>query len=166
MSSSDIVPLLKEILSRISVLEAKVGSGSAAGSGSASSSSAGGAGELPASIRAFDAYCASALDPFEAACNKLGGDAQVAGAIVKAAWSEMRKVLLMASKCKEPAQAALMPVLSGVVAKIKEASAMIKRNEWEKHSKTVSEGMSALNWWVIIMVYLSYFVLILLLGWL
>lgn len=106
----------------------------------------GGAAELPRSIRAFDAYTAAQLDPFVAACNKLGGDAATVGGHVQGAWGEMRKFLLMASACKEPAPAALPPLLAGVAAKMKDVGSSVNRNEWEKHSKTCAEGVQCLNW--------------------
>lgn len=145
MSSNDIMPMLKEILSRISVLESKI-EGSGSGGAAAPATNMSGAGDLPASVKGFDSYSSALLDPFESACNKLGGDAQAAGAIVKSAWQEMRKIIVMAAACKEPSQAALPGLLTGVSSKIKEASAVVKRNEWEKHTKTVSEGLSCLNW--------------------
>jgi adenylyl cyclase-associated protein len=102
--------------------------------------------ELPRSIRAFDAYTTANLDPFVAVCDKLGGDAQVMGQLVKEAWIEMRKFLLMASASKEPAPTALGSLLTGVAGKMKEISGKVNRNEWEKHSKTCSEGVQCLNW--------------------
>ncbi len=142
MSTADILPILKEILSRISVLEGKIEGSAPAGDANA------GTGDLPPSVKGFDKYCSAFLDPFEIAYNKLGGDAQLAGAVIKSAWHEMRKVLVIAAACKEPAQAALPGLLAGVIAKIKESSNVVKRNEWEKHAKTCSEGISCLNWCV------------------
>ena len=31
---------------------------------------------------------------------------------------------------------------------MKEAKNLIKRNEWEKHTKTCSEGIGCLNWYL------------------
>ena len=39
--------------------------------------------DLPNSIKEFDSYCASYLDPFVAACTALGGDATEIGKTVK-----------------------------------------------------------------------------------
>ncbi len=142
MSASDVVPLLKEILARLSVLEGKVG-GSESNSNVSNNSTTS---DVPPSVKGFDAYSTSFLDPFENACNKLGGDAQTAGSVVKKAWLEMRKIIVMAASCKEPDQASLQSLFSGVSSKIKEASTVINRNEWEKHTKTISEGISCLNW--------------------
>ena len=102
--------------------------------------------EVPRSIRAFDSYCLAQLNPFVAACDKLGGDAAIMGQLVKEAWAEKRKFLLIASACKEPAQAALPGLLGGLAGKMREISAAVKRNEWEKHTKTCSEGVQCLNW--------------------
>lgn len=135
--------LLKTILSRLENIESHLGvSGGGGGGGSD-------AAELPRSIRAFDAYVVESVDPFTAACDKLGGDAATLGRLVKEAWMEMRAVLFKATACKEPAQAELGQVLGGVVAKMKEVSNAVQRNEWEKHAKTCSEGVQCLNWLVI-----------------
>jgi adenylyl cyclase-associated protein len=89
------------------------------------------------------------VDPFVAACDKLGGGAANLGKLIKEAWLEMRAVLHKATACKEPTQAALGPVLGGVVAKMKEVSNAVQRNEWEKHAKTCQEGVQCLNWLVV-----------------
>lgn len=143
MTSIDsVVPLLKEILSRISLLEGKVGGGGGGGATEPSHSS-----EQPASIKSFDIYTKDNLDPFVLICSKLGGDATLVGNVIKEAWLEMRKILVLASACKEPPQAALPSLLAGIVTKIKQCSKLINRNEWEKHTKTCSEGISSLNWY-------------------
>jgi hypothetical protein len=161
MASIDsVVPLLKEILSRISLLEGKVGSGTNVVEAVSGSSS-----EQPPSIERFDKYTSENLDPFFVACTKLGGDAFLVGTVIKEAWSEMRKILVLASNCKEPPQAGLPVLLAGVSSKIKECSKLINRNEWEKHTKTCSEGISSLNWSVIkktILLFSKLFIL----GWL
>lgn len=129
------------ILQRLSAIEAKIGlsDSSATGGGDADSS-------VPASITGFDKYTSEYLDPFVAACNKLGGDAQEAGKIIQEAWMEMRSFLLMASKCKEPSQSAMPGLLAGLSTKLKASAALVQRNEWEKHTKTCSEGIGCLNW--------------------
>lgn len=142
---SELLPLLQDICSRLANIEANLGLSQD------SSAKAGGAATptLPRSIRAFDEYVTEKLEPFVAICDKLGGDAATAGQLVKAAWLEMRSFLLLASACKEPPQAQLPTLLAGVAAKIRELGSSVKRNEWEKHSKTCSEGVQALNWLVI-----------------
>ncbi|KAJ1393286.1 adenylate cyclase associated N terminal-domain-containing protein [Ochromonadaceae sp. CCMP2298] len=112
---------------------------------SATSEAGSGAG-LPAGIVAYDAYCASYLDPFVAACDKLGGEAAQAGAIVKEAWQEQRVFLMLASQCKEPAQTKLPSLLASLGAQLKASGALVRRNDWEKHTKTCSEGIQCLNW--------------------
>jgi adenylyl cyclase-associated protein len=124
-------------------LEGKVGSGGTCVVESLSQNSS----EQPPSIERFDRYTLECLDPFVAVCSKLGGDAFLVGTVIKEAWSEMRKILVLASNCKEPPQAGLPALLAGVSSKIKECSKLINRNEWEKHTKTCSEGISSLNWY-------------------
>ena len=56
----------------------------------------------------------------------------------------------MASNCKEPTdKEVLQNLLKPMVAAMKEASTLIKRNEWEKHAKTCAEGIQCLNWYMI-----------------
>jgi adenylyl cyclase-associated protein len=139
---TDVTSLLTQILSRLSTIEDKLAIPSdGAGSGSS-------AGDVPRSIKAFDSYLSEKLTPFHEVCTKLGGDAAVAGNIVKDAWQECRAFLLMATACKEPAQAALPGLLTKLGGKLKEISDAVNRNEWEKHTKTCSEGMACLNWYV------------------
>jgi adenylyl cyclase-associated protein len=137
------IDMLKTILARLDNIESHLGvSGGGGGGGDA-------AAEVPRSIRAFDAYVVESVDPFVASCDKLGGDAAILGRLIKEAWLEMRAVLYKATACKEPAQAALGVVLGGVVAKMKEVSNAVNRNEWEKHGKTCAEGVQCLNWLVV-----------------
>lgn len=136
---SKVIPLLQEILGRLTILEKNAGIESSSGSSA-------GVPELPKSVRSFDAYCTTNLDPFVAAASKLGGDAKVVGDIIKQAWVEMRKVILTATACKEPPQSQLPTLLGALGAQLKACSNAVKRNEWEKHGKTCSEGIGALNW--------------------
>lgn len=140
MSSDNVVELLKQVLSRLSVIEGKI-------NGNSEASDASGA-VLPKSIIGFDEYCATNLDPFVAVCTKLGGGALEAGNIIKDAWYEMRKILIMATACKEPPQAKISTLLASLSEKVKASSAAVKRNEWEKHCKTCSEGIGCLSWYI------------------
>lgn len=139
MSSDNIVPLLQEILARLTILEGKVGG---SGSGAGSSDSA----EVPRSVAAFDDYLRTFVDPFVAAATKLGGDAQASAQLVKEGFDELRKIILQASACKEPTKEQLPALLANISAKMKAANSNVKRNEWEKHTKTLSEGIGMLNW--------------------
>lgn len=60
----------------------------------------------------------------------------------------MRGFLVMASKCKKPAEfpGAVMPFVEPCQAAMKEASANVSRGDWECHQKTVSEGLGCLSW--------------------
>lgn len=139
MSNDNVVALLNQVLARLSAIEAKVGGGA----GGSSSDAAPG---LPPRIVAFDAYSTANLDPFVAAYTKLGGDAEKAGNNIKEAWQAMRSFLLLATACKEPAQTALPALLKDLSAKLTAAKTFVNRNEWENHTKTLSEGISCLNW--------------------
>jgi adenylyl cyclase-associated protein len=141
MSSSDIVAMLKGIQDRLSNIELSVGINTP----DSSSGSSGGP-VIPRSIKAYDAYLSSHLDPFVATCNLLGGDAEKSGQIVKEGWNEARKFLLLASSCKEPAPAALPKLLQGVTGKMGNMRNVMNRNEWEKHTKALNEGIACLSW--------------------
>lgn len=139
VTMSNVEALLNQVLARLSVIEAKIGGGA----GGSSSDAAPG---LPPRIAAYDAYCTAYLDPFVAACTKLGGDAEKAGNNIKEAWQAQRAFLLMATACKEPAQSSLPSLLKDLSVKLSAAKTLINRNEWENHTKTLSEGISCLNW--------------------
>jgi len=143
--SAELLPLLQNIIERLGGIESQLGISGAP----AATSGGSGQPEAPRSIRAYDAYCLECLNPFVDACNKLGGDAALLGNLVKEAWGEMRVYLLRATACKEPAQAALGPLLQPLGIKTKAISDLVKRNEWEKHTKTCQEGVQALNWLVV-----------------
>ena len=125
--NSDLVPVLQDVLDKL-----KYGNSAASG--------------IPRSIRGFDEYTSAKLDPFVAAANKLGGDAKEGGSVVKACWDELRSFLEKAAACKEPSQADLVQMFTQISQKAKSLSALTKRNEWENHLKTLSEGIGALNW--------------------
>lgn len=148
MSSVDasVVPILRDIQSRLSAIEAAVGLKSPAAATGASEGSTGTTAAENPGVTAYDQYVAQSLPPFLAACDKLGGDVQQAGQLVSGAYDELRKILVMAALCKEPTQAQLRDVLGGVGAKMQAITALTKRNEYERHCKTVSEGIGALNW--------------------
>lgn len=132
--------LLQSIAFRLEAIENKLGLDTAAGGGG------GGHDEDPRSIRAFDAYCNDNLAPFVVACAKLGPDTERLGGLTQDLWKEMRGFLLRATACKEPAPAALGSLLAGAAAKMKEIKSSIKRDQWEKHAKTVDAGIECVNW--------------------
>lgn len=143
MSDSAVVPLLHQILDRLAALEVKVNGGASTSSGTSATQDAA---VVPASVVAFDEYCTLYLNPFLAATKKLGGDAEIAGNNIGEAWTEMRNILVMATACKEPTQAQIGTVFANLGTKLKAQSNFVKRNEWEKHTKTCSEGIGCLNW--------------------
>ena len=64
-------------------------------------------------------------------------------------WALQRAYVLMASKCKKPANypADCMPFLKPMI----EAKGALKpsRGEWEKHEKAAAEALGAINWLVV-----------------
>ena len=139
--SAEVFAILKNIQERLSNIESGMASFSPSSPATAS-----GASEVPKSITAFDQYLVRNMDPFLAACKKLGGDALTGGKLLSDAWTELRSILVMAAACKEPSTTEFPALLAGLAAKTKALSDSIKRNEWEKHMKTLSEGVQSLNW--------------------
>ena len=77
---------------------------------------------------------------------KLGpGDISECGKVVKEAWTELRAFLVMSTECKKPA-ALDATLLGGLMEKMKAVQPLQKKGDWEKHAKTVGEGIAALNW--------------------
>lgn len=145
MSNSDILNLLQSISSRLNLIEEHIGIQGSSQSKSSSSNAV----EIPRSLRAFDSFCTESLVPFVNACTKLGGDAATAGRLVTEAFSEIRILIEIATACKEPSQAQLTSLIAPLGRKMKSIGDLTKRNEWEKHTKTVSEGMGCVNWVVV-----------------
>lgn len=136
--STEISSMLVSVSARIAAIEEKMGLRNAHDSF--------GAGGDNASVGAFDRYSNKFMTQFVAACSQLGGDAAKVGGVLQEAWAEMRKVVVMAGACKEPSAAELPKILEPMQLKMKELAGMVQRNEWEKHTKTCSEGIGCLNW--------------------
>lgn len=137
MLAADMMSILVNIQERLSNIEKGFGGGGGGGSASGSSNLS----ELPKSMTAFDEYLELHLTPFVASCEKLGGDVGKGGVLVKEAWMELRSYLLMAVYCKPPAAAVLPSLMTGLQNKMKELSLAVNRNDWEKHMKTLNEGI-------------------------
>ena len=139
--SAEILTILLDIQTRVINIESNMGI--------KGDSSAVDEAKLSLSVTAFDEYTTSFLDPFNAACDNLGGDAAKGGVMLSAAIINMRTIIAMASSCKEPAAAALPALLLNLTNQIKAISSATQRNEWEKHMKTLAEGAQSLNWLVV-----------------
>ena len=148
--NAEIFSILQNIQQRLSNIESGMGQStiSAPSSDSTPQSNSDASG-IPRSITAFDEYSSNFMDPFVAACKKLGGDAATGGNLLKDAWNELRSFLLMASACKEPPAAGVPPLLVSLSAKIKAVTSAVQRNDWEKHMKTLNEGVQSLNWVIV-----------------
>ena len=142
--SAEIFTILKDIQERLSNIESGMGRTSNSPPPPKSDAS-----EIPRGIKAFDEYSRNFLDPFVEACKKLGGDAMTGGNLLKEAWIELRSFLQMASVCKEPPSAGLPLLLGNLSAKIKAVTNAVQRNDWEKHMKTLNEGVQSLNWVIV-----------------
>jgi hypothetical protein len=145
MTDSTTLPLLQEILARLTVIESQLGVSHTASSAVVATVAVVTPAATPA-VLAFDEYLAAKLDPFLVASAKLGGDADAGAKAVQAVWQEMRQLLVMSTQCKEIAAADQQKVFSELSTKMKVVASLQKRNEWERHLKTLSEGVTACNW--------------------
>jgi len=139
--------LLDSLSSRLATVEAQLGvPPPPAASGTSGAAAA--AEEDAKQVRAFDAYCRECLEPFVAACKELSPEATRCGEIVTKGWMGMRSFLVMASKCKKPAQwpAAVQAFLKPCQEAMQEASSNVSRGDWECHQKTISEGLQCMSW--------------------
>lgn len=135
-----IMSILPSIMDRITAIESNLGV-------SPPSSLSSNVIEIPRSIKAFDSYFATCIIPFIETTVRLGSDVEKAGQIIQSTFLEMRKFLLLASKCKEPSDVAIVrDLLSNLFSKATDLSKLISRNEWEKHMKTLSEGLGLITW--------------------
>lgn len=149
--------LLSSLETRLSAVEAKLGTsgagagaGSGAGSASASAAASSSSEELRADVEAFDALRASHLTPFTDVAAKLGGDAAALGDKVAAAFDANRAFLLLASKSKKPALAALRNLAQPTLDVIKATGALKDRgSDYINHQTAVAEGIGAFQWIII-----------------
>lgn len=139
---------LKSLTARVAALEGKAGVSAPAPSTSSAPPASSGGGDTPASIAAFDAFVADNVGPFKKTCGELGGSAEGLGSAVSKAFVEMRVFLSRAASCKKPAGGpqGVQPFLAGMIAAMKDASNLKRRDEWENHAKAVCEGMGAIGW--------------------
>ena len=133
------------IMSRLAALES--GAGIKPPAAPAAAAGAGASGDH-AFVVAYDAYCASALAPFVAASDALGGGAATCGAALKTAWDAQRVFLVAASKSKKPADATPLQAFFKPYMDAKE-TIRPNRDDWELHMKTCGEVFGLLQWIVI-----------------
>lgn len=141
--------ILTQILSRLNAIETKIGSG-AGGAGSGSGSGAvSNKPQAPPIVEAFDDYVERYMPAFITACKALGGEVAISGSLIEEAWGAMRAYIYMASACKAPSDADVMPLLcakDGVADKMKAVSNNTKAGEFQRHCKAIAEAVGALNW--------------------
>ncbi len=65
------------------------------------------------------------------------------GRIVQEAWDAQLHFLNVASKCSKPDDARLKLLLAPLQECLKEAGTLCRRDEWQNHTKTISEGLGA-----------------------
>ena len=142
--------ILSQILSRLNAIESKIGSGSGGSGGAGSGSGAvSNKPQAPPIVEAFDDYVERYMPAFIAACKVLGGEVAISGSLIEEAWGAMRAYIYMASACKAPSDADVMPLLcakDGVADKMKAVSNNTKAGEFQRQCKAIAEAVGALNW--------------------
>lgn len=142
--SAEILAVLQNIQERLAKIESGMGQ-----AGVVTTAPAVDVAKLSLGASAFDDFTNDFVKPFKTACDGLGGDAAKGGELMSEAMAEMRSFIVLASACKEPPASSLPGLLAKLTDKIKAITASVQRNDWEKHTKTLSEGGQSLNWLII-----------------
>ncbi|CAM9626675.1 unnamed protein product [Chrysoparadoxa australica] len=148
MATQPLQQKLEELESRLAQVEASTGLSPTSSKGGVAGFKAPAAASSSSSpfVTAYDEYSTRCLNPFLAVTKTLGGAAETGGEIVGRAWAAQRAFLVMASQCKKPAQDKMGSLLADVSAEIKAANSNVSRDEFENHTKTISEGLGCLSW--------------------
>jgi len=142
-SSADVLRRLEAVASR---LEAYASALPAAGAGGGAKR--GGAGETKQapSVVAYGAYYQNSVVPFVAVVRAVKEIAYI-GDIIETAFKHTGVVIEAASKCKRPADAALVTYLNPVISSCALADRKAdNRSPFFPQQKAVAEGLPALNW--------------------
>ncbi|KAL8558489.1 hypothetical protein ACOMHN_059230 [Nucella lapillus] len=117
--------------------------------GKSTGGSAGDAGPTAAFVAAFDGLLSSTFAKFISLSSSIGGDVQTQANLVKDAFQAERQFLVMASKSKAPAAAAMGPVVQPVAQKltaVQEFREQNRRSAMFNHLSAISESIAALGW--------------------
>jgi adenylyl cyclase-associated protein len=144
--------LVDSILSRLDVLESKVGVAPPTKQQKAPAPAAplpvspSSVGSSPA-VKAYDAFIESSVTPMAEACNALGG-MQDMGSLLKESWSSIGTILAVANRAKKPTDvpAELQPLLGKTQASIKQMQSLRLDRAYDDHCKAIMESNAALSW--------------------
>lgn len=145
--------LLDSVLSRLDVLEAKVGVSPSSKSKTAAAPPAPPvppsppAGDSSPAVKAYDAFLEASVTPLVHACNALGG-MQNMGQLLRDAWTSIRTIIVIASKAKQPADVPkeLQPHLKDTQAALTEIRKLRLDRNYDDHVKAILESSAALSW--------------------
>jgi adenylyl cyclase-associated protein len=149
--------LLDSVLSRLDVLETKVGVSPPSKSKAASPPPVSlvppppaGDGDASPAVKAYDAFLETSVASLVDACDALGG-MQNMGQLLKEAWTSIRTILVIAAKAKQPADIPkeLQPHLKDTQTALNEIRKLRLDRKYDDHVKAILESSAALSWIVI-----------------
>jgi len=147
MSNAEVIDILKSIQSRLSAIEAKVGTG---GGGASAGAAAGGDGEGgSAAAEAYQELIDEHISAFKAACEAIGGDTAPLGNLVEQAALATKALIQTASESKAPDASAMQGVLGPLSGKIQEIVAYRDAHRATKEKNTlwaIAESAGAFGW--------------------
>ncbi|XP_076457200.1 adenylyl cyclase-associated protein 1-like isoform X3 [Babylonia areolata] len=133
------VARLETVASRLESLALKSGGDAAAGTG----------GDSAAFVTAFDDFMSGPLAKFLTLSTTIGGDVKTQADLVKEAFQAQRQFLVVASKSKAPAAAAMGPLVQPVADKLTAVQDFREKNRRSamfNQLSAISESIAALGW--------------------
>jgi hypothetical protein len=148
--------LLDSVLSRLDVLETKVGVSPSINRKAAPPpppppvprvSTPPPAGDASPAVNAYDAFLETSVTSLVDACNALGR-MQNMGQLLQRAWTSIRTIIVIASKAKQPADVPkeLQPHLKDTQAALSEIRKLRLDRNYDDHVKAILESSAALSW--------------------
>jgi adenylyl cyclase-associated protein len=148
---SKLVSRLETVTARLEKVEKQIatgGGGSGAGAGAASSSGSGDGNS--AAVTAFEEVVANHLPGIVENAGKIGDSLPDLATALSTLLEEHKKVLIVASKSKKPADADFMKLMAGQMAAAQTIQTLKEKaprtSKVPNHLATVSEGIGAFNW--------------------
>lgn len=148
---SQIVSRLENVAARLEKVEKSVGTGSGAGAGAApaAASASADAGDDHPFVVAFDALVADHISKVVEASKSIGAELPKMAEHLQKAVAEQRKLLVVASKSKKPADADFSKLVSGMIEAARAIGELKDKSRTSKvfnHLSAIADGIGAFNW--------------------